>query len=340
MKKLQLSSMLLLLSIMLGLLAACGGDTPTATAVPPPATNTSAPPTNTTLPPSPTTAAPTATIAAVTAATATPEAMIPAPTEPPTGGGLATPTAGVSGGTIATPAGTPVSSAEEILIEQALTATKELKSYHFTMSATGDVFTQPVQIEGDYVAPDKAYIKGTMGGQQVEEVVSAGKVYDKVNGQWVPQAQPTPGAEGINPVDLTSSANPLESLSSLTGAGTQYHDVGQETIDGVQTRHFVGEIGTASMMGGSGDTSGMPDLQIGSVNLWIDPSTKYIHKMTLNVDLAALLNLMSAAFSQLAGTPEPGTPTATPLPTSLKMDIQITVSKPNDPSISVPNPTQ
>ncbi len=369
MNKLRRSTTFLLFSLLLGLLAACGGETPTATPVPAPPTSTIAPPTATTLPPSPTTAPATATTVAVVEPTETqPELPTSVPLHP-VGGGAATATRGTGTGAAATsttsagtgtaatptaaataaaeatpPAGTPVASADMDLIREAMTKTTELQTYHFTMSATGAVFTAPVQIEGDYVAPDKAYIKGTAGGEQIEQVIWAGKAYQRQGSAWVPVAEPTPDTSGVtvpNPAaDLTSSANILQGLAPLADAGTQYQDRGTETVNGVSTRHFAADITTSGMMGGAGNTSGIPDMNLGSVELWIDPGTQYLHKLKMNLDLAAFFNLMSAAFGQLAGTPEPGTPTATPLPSVLDMHVDMTISKQNDPSITVPDPTK
>src|SRR5690242_18429811 len=213
MGKLKYVSLLVLLSMLLGLLAACGGDNPTNTPVPAPPTNTTAPaPTNTTAP------AATATNTTALAAAATD-----------------TPAASNSG----TGSGTEASSAEMDMITQAFTATQELKSYHYTLKASGDVFTQTIDLQGDYVAPDKAYAKGSAGGETVEQLATGGKIYRKhATGKWV--ETPESAASAGNPAEsVVQEANVLASVSTFTAAGTSYRNVGTETIDGVSTTHFV-----------------------------------------------------------------------------------------------------
>src|SRR5690242_1357448 len=221
MGKLKYVSLLVLLSMLLGLLAACGGDNPTNTPVPAPPTNTTAPaPTNTTAP------APTNTTAPAAAATNT---------TAPAAAATDTPAASNSG----TGSGTEASSAEMDMITQAFTATQELKSYHYTLKASGDVFTQTIDLQGDYVAPDKAYAKGSAGGETVEQLATGGKIYRKhATGKWV--ETPESAASAGNPAEsVVQEANVLASVSTFTAAGTSYRNVGTETIDGVSTTHFV-----------------------------------------------------------------------------------------------------
>src|SRR5204863_9265782 len=97
------------------------------------ATNTPIPPSPTPVPPTNTAFPPTATTGA--AAVATP------------GGGISIPT------------GKAVSAADQQLIMDAITATHNLKSYHAVVEASGDMITESVKLEGDFVAPDKAYFK-------------------------------------------------------------------------------------------------------------------------------------------------------------------------------------
>jgi len=278
-------SLLVLLSMLLGLLAACGGETPTNTPVPPPPTNTTAP------------------------------------------------AAGNSG----TGSGTAASAAEMDLITQAFTATQELKSYHYTLKASGDVFTQTIDLQGDYVAPDKAYAKGSAGGETVEQLSTGGKLYRKdASGQWV--ETPESAAAAANPAEsVVQEANVLGSLSSFTNAGANYRNVGTETLDGVSTTHFVGTIEAGKMAGTEGLSALGNIPSLGDISVWIDPQTKYIHKLDMNLDLSTFMSAIAGNAEALQGTATPGGPTATALP-SLKFIINMTVSKPNDPSITIPTP--
>ncbi len=322
MGKLKYVSLLVLLSMLLGVLAACGGDNPTNTPVPAPPTNTTAPAavaTNTTAP-----AAATNTTAPAAAATNT---------TAPAAAATNTPAAGNSG----TGSGSEASTAEMDLITQAFTATQELKSYHYTLKASGDVFTQTIDLEGDYVAPDQAYAKGSAGGETVEQLATGGKLYRKdATGKWV--ETPESAASAGNPAEsVVQEANVLASVSTFTAAGTSYRNVGTETIDGVSTTHFVGSIDASKMSGAEslGVLGSVPPL--GDISVWIDPQTKYVHKLDMNVDLGTFMQTMAGVVEALQGTATPGGPTATAVP-SLKFVINMTVSKQNDPSITIPTP--
>jgi hypothetical protein len=289
---------------MLGTLAACGGDNPTPTAVP---TNTPAPPTATPVPPTATPAPPTSTALPATAV--------------PTGG-------------------QPASSSELAMVSQALTNTRELKSYHFTMEGSGDVFTQPLKIEGDFVAPDKVYVKGMIDGVETEELATGGQAYSRTaGGKWTHvTAQSSGSGTTITPVDLQKNPNPRAGLGPLLDGSLPYKNAGSETINGTQTTHFQAVMDLAAMMGGAGGPGipGGADTSLGSIDIWAAPDTKLVHKIGMDLDLAALINLMATAFAGMEGTPGPGTPTATPLPTSMKMKLIFVISKHNDPSITVP----
>ena len=324
MVKLKHLSILVILTMMLGLLAACGGENPTATPIP--QTATAVPPTAT--------AVPEPTNTAETLAPATPEATMGTGTGT-TGGGMA-------------------ASADDIaLIQQAVTATQELKSYHFTMMASGDIMTQPVQLEGDFVAPDKLYVKGTAEGKNIEQVVSGGKVYQKdASGGWA-EVQPTPEATppalgglggavpGVNPDDLVQEPNVVKSLAPLLTSVGGFSDTQQdETINGVTTKHFTFKMDAESMMRAQGGTEslppGMQDVSFGSGGFWIDPQTKYLHKMDMTIDFAGLMKFMfDAMAAAFGGTPTPGGEQPTPTP-ALNINISVTISHHNDPSITIP----
>jgi len=250
------------------------------------------------------------------------------------------------------------SAADIALIQQAVTATQELKSYHFTMMASGDIITQPVQLEGDFVAPDKLYVKGTAEGKQIEQVVSGGKVYQKdTSGAWAevqPTPEATPGGDlgglggglggmvpGADPQQLVQEPNVVKSLAPLlTSVGGFSNTEQDETINGVSTKHFTFKMDAASMMRAQGGTDtlppGMQDVSFGGGGFWIDPQTKYLHKLDMTIDFAGLMKFMfDAMAAAFGGTPTPGGEQPTPTP-AVNINISVTISKHNDPSITIP----
>ncbi len=237
----------------------------------------------------------------------------------------------------ATSAAAPASAADQALIREAITATNGLKSYHAVID--GKAFTETVKVEGDFIAPDKAYVKGTSGNQQLEQLTTGGKTYSKdASGKWtILNDSSSSSGNGLN-FDITSSPNLFGDMAPLLEGGTEFMSLGQDTMNGVTVRHFQGTLDAAAMMGGGAPTAGGPSMSLGTFDLWIDPSTKYIHKMALNLDLAPFIRLMMGMFGGLAGTPGPGTPTPTPLPTTMPLVLNVVVSKHNDPSITIPNP--
>jgi len=106
------------------------------------------------------------------------------------------------------------------------------------------------------------------------------------------------------------------------------------SMDGVSVSHYTGDVDAGKMSGGAA-VPGMPSL--GTTSLWIDPQTKFLHKLSMDVDLGGAFKAMSDMAQALAGTPTPGGETATPIP-SMKFKVEMTISKQNDPSLSVPTP--
>ena len=310
--KAKLVSLLVLTTMLLGMLAACGPESATNTPIPP--SPTPVPPTNTAAP----------------AATNT------------TGAG-AVPTPSDSGGT---GQGTAATAADMALIMEALTNTRELKTYEFNMEISGDIITQTTKADGKY-ADGRTHANVTQGPVTSEYLAADGKNYMLVNGQWVEQAEDAGGGGGLlDPSSLARSPNPLETLDSLNEAGSNFRDTGQdETINGVKTRHFTYDLDINKLMG-SGDTSDTPPEmmdaiarlgKLGGGDMWIDPSAKQLHRLTMRLDFAKVLELMTLAFSMLGGTPTPGGTPPTPTP-PINIDVKIDISKHNDSSITVPEP--
>jgi hypothetical protein len=287
-------------------LVACGGETP------PTPTPTPVPPSPTPVPPSPT----------------------PEPTRAVSPGRTTT-----SGGNTS---GTAASQSDIALILDAITQTAKLNSYHYNLDLVSSEADQNATAEGDYVAPNKGYIKGTVAGEQVEQLMVGNDVYVKdPGGNWVPRQVPTTTGTDIKLVDpsnFTSSANPLQGMGELLTTASNYRDLGEDNINGATTRHFSFEI-TA------GGASGMPQEVMGTMGnipplgggeVWVDPDTKYVHRLIVSLDLGPMMDMMTRAIEMMAGTPTPGGPTATPFP-AIKFDMQMDISRHNDPSIKVPD---
>jgi len=290
-------------------LVACGGETP------PTPTPTPVPPTSTPVPPSPT----------------------PEPPEP---------TRAVSPGRTTTSGGdtrgTAASQSDVALILDAITQTARLNSYHYNLDLVSSEADQNANAEGDYVAPNKGYIKGTVAGEQVEQLMVGSDVYVKdASGNWVPRQVPTATGTDIKLIDpnnFTSSANPLQGMGELFATASNYRDLGEDDINGATTRHFSFEI-TA---GQSGQIPGDVSASLGNIpplgggEVWVDPKTRYVHRLNVSLDLGPLMDMMGRAIEMMAGTPTPGGPTATPFP-SIKFDMQMDIARHNDPSIKVPD---
>ncbi len=305
------------------ILAACGGDTSTPTAVLPTATTaaTSTPATNTVAPqPSNTPIPPTVTVALPATQ---PPATQPAATQPPTA-----------------PSSGTATSSDATLVKEALAAGKDLKSYHFTMAASGDAMSQSIQVAGDFVAPDKVYIKGTVNGAQTEQLATGGQAFSRVaGGAWTqtPAQAADPGT-GPTVLNVGKDPNPLTGLDALVGGAIAYKAVGDEALEGVPTRHFSGKVDAAALMGG-GSGAAVPESNpaLGTADFWIDPATKQIHRVRLDLDLAPFFKLLDAMMGGMMGTPGAGTPSPTPLPASMKMLVEMNLSRHNDATIHVPD---
>ena len=291
--------LVMLLCLALGLLAACGGENPTATPVPPaatavPATNTALPLTSTAVP-----------------ATSTPALPSNTPVPP-------TLTAGPQ----------PATAAEQALIAQALAAAGDLKSFHFIQVAGGSMMPQPRNIEGDYVAPDQLYAKGQMSGEQGEFLKAGTQSYKKdAQGTWVPWTDPSEQAPQTPQQVIHAffaGVVPIAAVSDFQNTGLP------ETLDGVSTEHFAGSIPLSKVPGTGAQVAALRDLPpAGTIGVWIDPLTKTLHKVEIHLDTRPAL----AAAAALLATP--GAATAVP-DRPLVLTVSMTISRANDAAIRVP----
>src|SRR5688500_10064699 len=276
-------------------------------------------------------------------APATPTPLPPTATPvPPTATAEATAARGSSG---QSGAGKAASEGDVEMLEEAVRATADLDSYHYNMNVDATDEDQTANVEGDYVAPDKGYVKGTLAGETVEQLISGDDVFVKdASGKWVSREEPTESTDPMKIVDPTtfaSDANPVEGLNSLLEASTDWRDLGEDTVNGKKVRHFSFKLDAAEMMGDEAgelakQTGGdLPDLGGGEV--WVETQTQYLHRISVNLDFAFLIKMLADAMTAaFGGTPTPGGPTPTALPAS-DFTIVMNVSKHNDPSIKVPD---
>lgn len=244
-------------------LAACGGETPTATPLVP--TATPVPPTATTAP-SPTTA----------------------PTAP-----LPTNTAG-SASTGGTSAGATGPGAD--LLNQAQTAMKGIKSYHFVLK-TGTAGTATMQAEGDFMAPDSARLSMDLG--------AAGKTEMIIIGQDSYVKDPT--GTGYISMGSTGSAGLGQSLSpnqfgSFAQGAQSVTVVGDETIDGVSTTRVKFSYNLDQLASQSATATGLttPGVQLGTAtgDAWIEKGTNYLRQM----QFASTAAVVPGVTTPVAGT--------------------------------------
>jgi hypothetical protein len=268
--------------------------------------------------------------------TATPTAVPPSPTPVPPTPVPPSPTA---------QAAKDASSDEVVLIQQAVSNTDNLKSYHFTIEIQPSEFiTQPVKAEGDYVAPNTTYIKGTMGQQNIEDIIIGDKVFVKdASGNWSEQPKPDTSNDpmaALRAQQMVSSGNPAAGLGSIIDTVKTYKNGGTESINGVNTTKYTFKLDLKEMLGSENVPQGinLGSTDLGGGALWIDPPAKNIHKVDVQVNVGPLLDfgdLMTQAFGSSGETPTPGGTQPTPRPQS-PVHVIITISKHNDPSINIP----
>jgi hypothetical protein len=252
---------------------------------------------------------------------------------------LSTPSGG--GGSGGTTSGTDATDEDQALIDASLDQAGELKSYHFTFEVKESAFiTQPIDVEGDYVAPNKVYMKGKVGDEQVEQIVIGTTVFVKdSSGKWTKQAPDSEQSPGMafDPKSFVETGNPLASIQDSFSDIKDFKYAGEETVNGNKARRYNFRLATEEMfkeLEGSGiDPKQFENLGGGS--LWIEESSKNLDKLSMNLDMGPILGLMVQAFAGMMGTPTPGGPQPTPFP-SLPIDFEMTISKHNDSSISIP----
>jgi hypothetical protein len=229
------------------------------------------------------------------------------------------------------------------LILDAISKTETLTSYHFTLQANSDVFTGTVKEEGDYLPPDSAYVKGSFGDQQIEQLVFGRTVYVKdASGNWVERGEDT-GASSltalIRPTDLFDTADPIRWLAQYSTAVVDTQETGQDVVNGVSARHFTFKLDAGKLLGAPGQgpvAANMPP--IGDGEIWIDPSKGFLHKVEMRVDLGPIVQMTTEAINAASGlTPTPGEATPTAVP-RMNFSISITISRQNDPSLMLPKP--
>jgi hypothetical protein len=249
--------------------------------------------------------------------TPTPTAVPPTPTATPV---PLPPTAGpVSGG----PAGQPGTDADVQLINDAITATTKVDSYHFVVNLSVPGAVESGTIEGDYAAPDKAHLF-VKTGQTTQEIVNIGGTgwVKQADGTWqsVDLSAAASGAAGAGGMgglgamagglDPTKASNLFGLLGRFAAGINTTNKVGTESINGIVVTHYNVPLFLGNLMGTGGSTT-PGETPLGYADVWIDPTTKLTHRLAVRLDLT---ELMQVGTSLLGPTPVPGAPTPTPLP--------------------------
>lgn len=239
-----------------------------------------------------------------------------------------------------------ISSEETAWIIQAVSTTAQLKSYEFSIIEDETPTGASMSLGGFYVAPGNFYTVFSSGGNRVESLYSNGSVYQKTSGKWV--AQPNANAFELLGVSsdqsLTRVGTPGGAASPLP-VGTQHWFadltslhlafVGEETLDGVLTRHFV-TIGDAKREPSRPTPEGASEDEPPefTVSLWIDPQRGYMHKLSTSRGMQS-----STRVTFLPFLPSGATPGSAPSVSDLKsVNTILTITRHNDPTIKLPIP--
>lgn len=241
--------------------------------------------------------------------------------------------------------GRPATADEVSAIRAASLAASDSSSYHFVATIQpSDIVTQPVNLEGDYVAPYIAYFKGAMGDQKIEQIVVNDHIFVKdAGGSWaeapVTQTSSSDPTRAFRAATLATSSNPVLDITFLRAGVKTYTNEGTESMDGVTVTKFGFKLDMVQMMDElniPGSAAASP-VTLGGGNVWVDTSAKQLHKIDLQLDLGPLMGLLAQAqaSSSSGGNITPGGSVSTPAP-RMAVNVSLAISKQNDPSISIP----
>ncbi|HUS14809.1 MAG TPA: hypothetical protein VM536_07290 [Chloroflexia bacterium] len=233
-----------------------------------------------------------------------------------------------------TPATGPASEADITLINDAITKTAGLDSYHYVVDLNiPGVMPGATNIEGDYKSPNKAHLT-IKSDNQTQELINIGDTsYVKLtDGTWRTTSLADAGGAGgaaaglgglgamAGGLDPTQSTNLFGSLSRFASGVNSAELLGTETVRGKPTAHYKVPLFLGNLLGTGGSTT-PGETPLGYADMWIEPDAKQIDKMTVNLDLTDLIR----SFSALAPTVGPDQPSPTPFP-PVQIDMKIDLS--------------
>jgi hypothetical protein len=184
-------------------------------------------------------------------------------------------------------------------VKSAAAKTAQAKSEHAALDGTVDVAGQAATVsgEGDF---DNTARQGSMHVDfnvagltgTIDEVLDGTTIYMKspLFADGLPKGktwlkldlQKAGAAKGIDFSALLTQ-NPAQALAQLQSTG-QVHEVGDETIDGVDTVHYTGKIDPAKVPQGA-KIQALTGAKYGPYDLWIGKDDGYVRRVKLSYSL-------------------------------------------------------
>ena len=178
-------------------------------------------------------------------ATAAHSPATPVPPSPtPAAGG-----ASVTGGA----AGSPASASDIALINDAITKTTNVDSYHYAIRLSVPGMVENTQITGDYKSPDKAHLTVNAGGRNQEIInIGATSYVKQADGSWLsrPRRGSRRGASrrgrgragGLSSMagglDPTKASNIFGTLGRFAAGVNAANIVGPDTVNGKSVTRY------------------------------------------------------------------------------------------------------
>lgn len=258
--------------------------------------------------------------------------------------------------------------AGQVILNSA-TAMKQLKTVHLDMSMKENValtgqstsnsssgFPSSVALtatgHGDEVLPDQSSFNLTLGGignYTFAEVTQGQTIYiQNQHGQWYKIDKSKLTGTSTGNILSNVSIPDFNKLLQLAQKDAKVTDHGDQTLNGASLRHITVTLdknGFEQLLQNSGLLNGLSGSNQQTINslfssgmtlnatldFWIDETTSYLHRFTLNFNLALDLSKFI--------TPTPGTTSTTPTGASVQLNMTVDLSKFNDPSIKITAPS-